>query len=65
MANDTIKKPDSEWFEWLTDLRDSGAINMMGAPRIMHEEMGVPLQEARDIFTRWAKHLTEQRNATD
>ena len=61
MANDTITKPDSEWFTFLTDLRDSGAINMMGAPRIMHEEMGVPLQEARDIFTRWPKHLQKQR----
>ena len=61
MANDTITKPDSEWLTFLTDLRDSGAINMMGAPRIMHEEMGVPLQEARDIFTRWTKHLQKQR----
>ena len=61
MATDTITKPDSEWFTFLTDLRDSGAINMMGAPRIMHEEMGVPLQEARDIFTRWTKHLQKQR----
>ena len=61
MANDTITKPDSEWFTFLTDLRDSGAINMMGAPLIMHEEMGVPLQEARDIFTRWTKHLQKQR----
>ena len=61
MANDTITKPDSEWFTFLTDLRDSGAINMMGAPRIMHEEMGVPLQVARDIFTRWTKHLQKQR----
>ena len=61
MANDTITKPDSEWFTFLTDLRDSGAINMMGAHRIMHEEMGVPLQEARDIFTRWTKHLQKQR----
>ena len=61
MANDTITKPDSEWFTFLTDLRYSGAINMMGAPRIMHEEMGVPLQEARDIFTRWTKHLQKQR----
>ena len=61
MADNTITKPDSEWFTFLTDLRDSGAINMMGAPRIMHEEMGVPLQEARDIFTRWTKHLQKQR----
>ena len=61
MANDTITKPDSEWFTFLTYLRDSGAINMMGAPRIMHEEMCVPLQEARDIFTRWTKHLQKQR----
>ena len=42
MANDTIKKPDSEWFTFLTDLRDSGAMNMMGAPRMIHEEFGVP-----------------------
>ena len=61
MANDTITKPDSEWFTFLTDLRDSGEINMIGAPRIMHEEMGEPLQEARDIFTRWTKHLQKQR----
>ena len=61
MANDTIKKPDSEWFTFLTDLRDSGAMNMMGAPRMIHEEFGVPLQEARDIFTRCTKHLQKQR----
>ena len=59
MANDTIKKPDSEWFTFLTDLRDSGAINMMGAPRMIHEEFGVPLQEARDIFTSRTKQLAK------
>ena len=30
-----------EYFEYLTDLRDSGTMNMMGAPRELEYEFGL------------------------
>ena len=56
MADNTITKPDSEWFEILDELRESGAMNMFGAPRYLHENYKISLQNARDVFFKWTKH---------
>ena len=46
-----------EYFEFLEDLRDSGSINMMGAPRELQYEFGLDRAEAREVFSKWCESL--------
>ena len=48
-----------EYFVYLDKLRESGTINMMGAPRELQNDFGIDKMEARKIFGLW----TEQFNA--
>ena len=48
-----------EYFEFLEDLRDSGSINMMGAPRELQYEFGLDRSEAREVFSKWSESLKE------
>jgi len=48
------------FFPILDDLRESGEINMFGAPRWLQDNFGLSKQVALDVFTKW----TEQFNAT-
>ena len=43
------------YFEFLSELRDSGRINMFGAPKVLQDEFDLDKQEAREIFSEWAK----------
>ena len=47
-----------EHFVYLDNLRQSGTINMMGAPRELQNDFGMDKIEARKIFQLW----TEQFN---
>ena len=47
-----------EYFVYLDELRESGTINMMGAPRELQNDFGMDKIEARKIFQLW----TEQFN---
>jgi len=46
-----------EYFDYLTDLRDSGTMNMMGAPRELQDEFGLDRVEAREVFSKWCESL--------
>jgi hypothetical protein len=46
-----------EYFEFLTELRDGGTMNMMGAPRELQYEFGLDKTEARKIFKLWTEQL--------
>ena len=46
-----------EYFEFLEDLRDSGIMNMMGAPRELQHEFGLDRAEAREVFQKWCDSL--------
>ena len=59
MANDTITEVEQEWFAILDDLRESGVMNMFGAPRWLNEEFGIPMHQAKEIFTAWTLTKTE------
>ena len=48
------------FFPILDVLRESGEINMFGAPRWLQDNFGLSKQVALDVFTKW----TEQFNAT-
>ena len=47
------------YFEFLNELRESGQINMFGAPRVLQDEFGLNKHEARDIVTAWMEQFTE------
>jgi hypothetical protein len=48
-----------EYFEYLEDLRDSGSMNMMGAPRELQYEFDLDRAEAREVFSKWCESLRE------
>jgi len=43
-------------FIFLDKLRDSGKINMFGAPKILEESFGLSKKEAREVFKAWAEY---------
>tara|TARA_E500000331_G_C17140656_1_gene662588 strand:- start:333 stop:491 length:159 start_codon:yes stop_codon:yes gene_type:complete len=48
---------NKEFFEILDDLRESGQINMFGAPSVLQEMFGLSKFEARDIVSAWMKQF--------
>ena len=50
----------SEYFFHLDQSRESGKINMFGAPRWLQDTFGLSKEEAKFVFTKW----TETFNAT-
>ena len=50
----------SEYFFHLDQLRESGKINMFGAPRWLQDNFGLDKSQAQIVFTKW----TETFNAT-
>jgi hypothetical protein len=64
-------------FEWLDDLRDSGRINMFGAPPLLAQAFDLEGRVAKDVWLGWtqtcdgeaeastraAKHYQELHNA--
>jgi hypothetical protein len=56
-----IEKEDkTELFEWLTETRDSGRINMMFAPSEMEWRFNMTKSEARQTFNEWSKWLEDK-----
>ena len=51
-----------EYFVYLDELRESGTINMMGAPRELQHEFGIDKIEARKIFGLWANQFNGAKN---
>lgn len=49
-----------KYFEYLTELRDGGTINMMGAPRELQYKFGLDKAEAREIFSKWCDSLKNE-----
>ena len=47
-------------FIYLDELRESGEINMMGAPRELQYEFDIDKIEARKIFGLWTKQYAQQ-----
>lgn len=47
------------YFEFLDMLRESGSINMFGAPRVLQEEFGLSKGEAFEIFKAWTEKFSK------
>lgn len=41
------------WFEMLNELRESGTMNMFGAPKWLQENFELSKAESREIVTAW------------
>jgi hypothetical protein len=53
------KQNTDRWNQILNDLRESGEINMFGAPRWLMDNYGLEKSEANEIFTTWTKTFEE------
>ena len=48
-----------KYFEVLNNLRESGEINMFGAPAVLREVFDLSKQESYDVFTAWAEQFSK------
>jgi hypothetical protein len=53
-------KDKTKYFEWLTETRDSGRINMMQAPSEMELLFDMTKGEARQTFIEWTQWLEDK-----
>jgi hypothetical protein len=51
-----------EYFVYLDKLRESGTINMMGAPRELQCNFGITKIEARKVFLLWTEQFSTANN---
>jgi len=49
-----------DYYEILDDLRESGEINMYGAPRWLEDNYGLSKKDARQVFKAWADSFTKR-----
>ena len=54
MSENDFMKEQQQWNAILDSLRESGAINMFGAPRWLNKEFGIPIFQAKEIFIAWS-----------
>jgi len=50
-----------EEFEYLSELRDSGAVNMFGAAPYLAEEFGLDRREAKQVLLEWMRWVEKER----
>jgi len=55
---------EKEYFDYLTQLRETGSINMFGAPACLETAFGVSRMKSFEIFERWAAGF-EERESSD
>ena len=56
MSNSTYNEEWTEYYEYLEDLRQSGATNMFGAAPYLQEDFGLDRREAKNILLSWMTH---------
>ena len=54
----------NEYFEYLDELRESGATNMYGAGAYLQEEFDLDRPEARKILVEWMETFGERHSLT-
>lgn len=50
---------EDQCFEFLNELKESGSINMMEAPRFLESEIGLSKGDARRIFLAWIESFKQ------
>ena len=51
-----------EWFPELDSLRESGAINMFGAPRWLQDNFGMTRDNSIAVFKAWVVYVEKGRD---
>ena len=51
---------NERFFIFLDILRESGLMNMFGAPKVLEEEFGLSRKMAIDVFQQWTKTYEER-----
>lgn len=61
MSTEVIKitKQEKEMFDYLNDLRLSGATNMFGASPYLADEFDIDKYEARKVLSKWMENFNE------
>lgn len=54
-----VNEYEAEVFQFLTDLRDGGSINMYAAPGVLSDVYGIPKADAVALFFKWVDSLEE------
>lgn len=54
-----------EAFEYLDELRESGAVNMFGATTYVERDLGHDKKTARNLVTAWMKSFDGETSAED
>ena len=54
-----------EAFEYLDELRESGAVNMFGATSYVERDLGYDKKTARNLVTAWMKSFDGDTSAED
>ena len=60
MSENEFMIEQDKWNAILDTLRESGAMNMFGAPRWLNEEFGIPIHQAKEIFMAWTLTYTKE-----
>jgi hypothetical protein len=50
----------NEYFEYLTELRDGGTMNMMWAPTMLQADFDLSVKESREVFSKWCESLKSE-----
>ena len=50
---------NERFFIFLDILRESGLMNMCGAPKVLEDEFNLSKQRAMEVFTAWTKTYDE------
>ena len=59
------KRTQEDWKRILTAIRDSGIINMWGAPRYLQEEYGISKKKSYDVHSAWMLTFRKQEHDDD
>ena len=54
-----MERTMNEYFEYLTNLRDGGTMNMMWAPTMLQSRSDLSVKESREVFQKWCDSLAE------
>ena len=57
-----ITRDNQEYFDFLVDLRDSGAINMFWAAPCLSAEFGLDKHEAKQVLLTWMESFEEEED---
>lgn len=54
-----ITEQEKQMFDYLNDLRESGATNMFGASPYLVDEFGIDEHEAIKVLSKWMENFNE------